>query len=99
MAKNNKSSVAEILQNFLSEKLKKNPDLQNFLEKPLPEYITKNLAEDKTLRPYQEIAVKTFIFFFENNELEQCRQLLFNMATGTGKTLVMACCILYLYTK
>ena len=48
MAKNNTSSVAEILQNFLSEKLKKNPDLQNFLEKPLPEYITKNLEEDKT---------------------------------------------------
>lgn len=92
-------TIKETLETFLSEELRQNPDFIQFAEKPLPPYIQENLNTDKKLRPYQELAIKTFIYFWENNDIQKCRHLLFNMATGTGKTLVMACCILFLYTK
>lgn len=68
------------------------------VSKELPQYIQDNLNPNFELRPYQTTAFENFITYFENNKL--CRkptQTLFHMATGSGKTLIMAGLILYLY--
>ena len=52
------------------------------------------------LRPYQIGAFENFITYFENEKM--CRkptQTLFHMATGSGKTMIMAGLMLYLYKK
>ena len=66
-----------------------------------PGSITQNLNPVFELRPYQENAYTSFIHYF-NTDLpgkEKPIHLLFNMATGSGKTLIMAGLILYLYEK
>lgn len=68
--------------------------------KELPKYVIKNLTQKYSIRPYQEMAFRNFITYFESEKL--CRkpsQVLFHMATGSGKTLIMAGLILYLYKK
>lgn len=67
----------------------------------MPESITQNLNPAFELRPYQEDAFASLIHYF-NTDLpgkEKPLHLLFNMATGSGKTLIMAGLILYLYEK
>lgn len=66
----------------------------------IPNYISDNLKHN--LRPYQEESFKRFIY----SDLEDFEgkppkpyHLLYNMATGSGKTLVMAGLILYLFEK
>ena len=68
--------------------------------KELPEYITSNLNENIILRDYQKEAVRYFITYCES-ELKKNKQIhnLFHMATGSGKTVIMASLILYLYMK
>ncbi len=68
--------------------------------KELPKYVVRNLTQKYSIRPYQEMAFRNFITYFESEKL--CRkpsQVLFHMATGSGKTLIMAGLILYLYKK
>ena len=67
----------------------------------MPNSITQNLNPAFELRDYQKEAFASFIHYF-NNDLpgkEKPVHLLFNMATGSGKTLIMAGLILYLYEK
>ncbi|MCY3722377.1 MAG: DEAD/DEAH box helicase family protein [Candidatus Poribacteria bacterium] len=67
----------------------------------MPGSITQNLNPTYELRDYQKDAFASFIHYF-NNDLpgkEKPIHLLFNMATGSGKTLIMAGLILYLYEK
>ena len=67
----------------------------------MPDSITQNLNPAFELRPYQEDAFASLIHYF-NADLpgkEKPLHLLFNMATGSGKTLIMAGLILYLYEK
>ena len=69
-------------------------------QKPeMPESITLNLNSAYPLRPYQEDAFAYFIHYFNTDfpDKEIPMHLLFNMATGSGKTLIMAGLILYLY--
>jgi type III restriction enzyme len=63
--------------------------------------ITDNLNPIFELREYQKEAFVRFMLCFENDfeEKEKFLHLLFNMATGSGKTLIMAGLILYLYEK
>lgn len=64
----------------------------------IPKIITDNLNPKLELRKYQKEAIENFIFYMENESLrEKPTQLLFHMATGSGKTLIMASLILYLY--
>jgi type III restriction enzyme len=64
----------------------------------VPEYIIKNLKH--LLRPYQEEAMRYFHYSQELNGADELyNHLLFNMATGSGKTDVMAGLILYLYEE
>ena len=68
---------------------------------PIPQIIEKNLNPKFKLRPYQEAAFKHFIKYWENKFAGKPskHQILFLMATGSGKTLMMAGLILYLYEK
>lgn len=66
----------------------------------LPAYIQQNINPKFTLREYQKEAFCNFITYFENEDLRKDpTQVLFHMATGSGKTLVMAGLIIYLYKK
>jgi type III restriction enzyme len=70
------------------------------LFKDIPEIAEKNLNPSFKLRPYQKEAILRFIHYFEDNPNRlRPTQLLFHMATGSGKTLLMAANILYLYSK
>lgn len=69
----------------------------------LPEYITENLRPKFSLRPYQKEAFARFLFFYEKdpspNKQRRPYHLLYNMATGSGKTNIMAGLVLYLYAQ
>ena len=69
--------------------------------KDLPTIIKTGLSSHIQLREYQEEAFKYFITYYENENLSKNKQIhtLFHMATGSGKTVIMAGLILYLYTK
>jgi len=70
------------------------------LNKEIPDYITDNLNPAFELREYQKEAIARFIDYIEKYpERIKPSQLLFHMATGSGKTLLMATNILYLYNK
>lgn len=71
-----------------------------YLKKDIPKCIEDNLNPRFKLRPYQIEAIARFIHYLEENpNRKKPTQLLFNMATGSGKTLLMAANILYLYNK
>jgi type III restriction enzyme len=65
----------------------------------MPDYIAQNLSSHIVLRDYQEQAFCYFISYAENDELRKNKQLhtLFHMATGSGKTVIMAGLIFYLF--
>ncbi len=67
----------------------------------IPDFINHGLSERIELREYQEKAFQYFITYYENDNLRKNKQVhnLFHMATGSGKTVIMAGLILYLYTR
>jgi len=67
----------------------------------IPSYVEDNLASHIQLREYQIEALENFITYMETPKFSKNKliQLLFHMATGSGKTVLMAVLILYLYTK
>ena len=70
------------------------------VSKEIPKYIADNLNPKFELRPYQKQAFENFITYFESDKLcQKPTQTLFHMATGSGKTLIMAGLMLYLYQK
>ena len=74
-------------------------EISDPIDTELPDSITQNLNPAFEIRPYQEEAFARFIRCY-NNDFEGKSaplHLLFNMATGSGKTLIMAGLILYLY--
>ena len=82
----NKIKVSETLNDFLFSQIENDPEFIEFVENyEIPDYITSNIS--RTLRPYQELALKHFIYLFEKDP-SLAKHLLFNMATGTGKTLL-----------
>ncbi|WP_295093049.1 DEAD/DEAH box helicase family protein [Ruminococcus sp.] len=82
---------------FLYEKL----DIlrENGYTATLPNYILENLNPGFELRPYQKDAFENFITHFEGKNCPKPTQVLFHMATGSGKTLIMAGLMLYLYKQ
>ena len=68
----------------------------------VPNYITDNLKPGYGQRPYQIESFQLYILFHNEDFAGKPRKpfhLLYNMATGSGKTLVMAGLMLYLYEK
>lgn len=65
----------------------------------LPQYLYTSLS--RKLRPYQDECFRYFTTFISESYDGKPRQphLLFHMATGSGKTLVMAGAMLYLYEQ
>lgn len=65
----------------------------------VPKHIKDNVAYP--LRPYQEEAIGRWLQYMDNDTKNKMLpvQLLFNMATGSGKTLIMAALILDLYKR
>ncbi|MEX0598603.1 MAG: DEAD/DEAH box helicase family protein, partial [Candidatus Paceibacterota bacterium] len=64
----------------------------------IPNYIYNNLRHP--LRPYQENALCHFIYTQQSDASNiSFNHLLFHMATGSGKTLVLAATILYLFKE
>lgn len=83
---------------FLYEKIDTLREVSVSME--LPQYIPDNLNPNFELRPYQTAAFENFITYFESDKLcQKPTQTLFHMATGSGKTLIMAGLMLYLYKK
>lgn len=67
--------------------------------KEIPSYIQQNINPNFELRPYQKEAFENFVTYFEGNLRQNPSQTLFHMATGSGKTLIMAGLMLYLYKQ
>ncbi|WMV74960.1 DEAD/DEAH box helicase family protein [Geobacillus thermodenitrificans] len=64
----------------------------------VPQYIIDNLSRE--LRPYQKQALRQFIYTQRSDTADIAfNHLLFHMATGSGKTLVLAGTILYLFKE
>ena len=86
---------------FLHETVIEKFGRRTLRETEVPAYITDNLNPVFELPYYQKEAFASFIHYF-NNDLpgkEQPVHFLFNIATGSGKTLIMAGLILYFYRK
>lgn len=69
---------------------------KNFKEE-LPDYITQNLRYP--LRSYQQEALGRYLYYKNDDNRAIPEQVLYNMATGSGKTLLMAAVILEKYQQ
>ncbi|OFK31657.1 restriction endonuclease subunit R [Staphylococcus sp. HMSC065C10] len=82
----------------MSEMLHDRIENQLFLQYPdIPNYIIDNL--NHRLRPYQEEALQRLMYVGNQDNGNLYNKLMFNMATGSGKTLVLAASILYLFKE
>lgn len=66
----------------------------------LPAHVARNLAAHIELREYQEHAFSNTLEYLSNRKISKNRQthLLYHMATGSGKTVMMAGLILHYYS-
>jgi type III restriction enzyme len=74
----------------------------DFYKTRVPEFMYKNLKQSFIIRPYQQEAFGRFVFYWSeyyNRPKGVPTQLLYHMATGSGKTLIMAGLIIYLYQR
>lgn len=87
----------------LQEKLESEFGRRYISRLELPDYFETSLSPSRKLRPYQEECFRYFLTYMnpENDfDGKQARpHLLYHMATGSGKTLIMAGAMLYLYDK
>ena len=69
----------------------------------VPRFVVENLRPKFALRPYQTDAFARFVHFYERdqrpNKQRRPYHILYNMATGSGKTNIMAGLVLYLYAQ
>ena len=75
---------------------------ENAYKKLVPDYLYANLREGWGQRPYQQEAFGRLIYYLEHYEGRPDKapvQLLFHMATGSGKTVIMAGLMLYFYAR
>lgn len=88
-----------MINKFLFKKLEFLDEIENLKE--IPNFLREGLSKKIILREYQEKAFQYFVTYFETPKLRKDKQIhnLFHMATGSGKTVMMAGLILYLYTK
>ena len=84
------------------EEFKREDDEHFSFENTVSKVITSNLRTGYGKRPYQLEAFGRFQYYFNSKNLRPQNapsHVLFHMATGSGKTLVMAGSMLYLYEK
>ncbi len=82
--------------NFLYEKIATLKEAGITAE--IPQYLIDNISDNIKLREYQEEAIKDTLIYLDSN-LSKNKQthILYHMATGSGKTVIMALNILYYY--
>ena len=88
--------------NFLHEKILEEFGWRGIEKTQIPKVITENLNPAFEMRPYQEEAFKRFKLFIKKGERIRPSppyHINFNMATGSGKTYIMAGLILYLFEQ
>ena len=71
----------------------------SFEFKEIPRYILDNLSIKFIMRSYQEKAFKYTMHYIEEMAKNKQIHLLYHMATGSGKTYIMAGMILYFYKR
>lgn len=89
-------TLNQILNTFLK------PDNPDFYKNRVPDFIYANLKSNYGKRSYQQEAFGRFVFYwnaYKDKPKGIPTQLLYHMATGSGKTLIMAGLIIYLYSK
>ena len=86
---------------FLQDTLREEFGKRSIADVEMPKYFATSLNPMMKLRPYQEECFKYFITYWKNDfdAKELKPHLLFHMATGSGKTLIMAGAMLYLYEQ
>jgi len=87
---------------FLYEKILEEFGKRAIAQTIVPNYITDNLKAGYGQRPYQIESFQRYILCHTEDFTDRPKKpfhLLYNMATGSGKTLVMAGLMLYLYEK
>lgn len=84
------------MEQFLYQKYDNLSELHAMDEVKIPLYISENLKH--VLRPYQKEGLKRYLHFSKKNPSRK-EHVLFNMATGAGKTLMMAAFILEKYKQ
>lgn len=87
---------------YLHETLMREFGKREFARTKVPNTILDNLRPGYGRRPYQIEAFQRFLLCYNEDfdgKPEKPLYLLYNMATGSGKTLIMAGLILYLYEK
>lgn len=90
--------MSSLLHQEIEAKIQGRIEEGNYID--IPSSITENIKQ--SLRDYQNKALENFIYFMEINKKYQAlenKHLLFHMATGSGKTNIIASTILYLYEK
>lgn len=93
-------SVEDFLRDNLQKEINKEFGRRSVTGLQMPEYFTSALNPRMPLRPYQREAFQYFFTYWNNDfYAKPDAQLLFHMATGSGKTLIMAGIILFLYEK
>lgn len=94
-------SIADFLRDNLQSRIQLELGKRTIANTEMPKYFGTSLNPYMKLRPYQLEAFQYFISYWENDWDGKAYkpQLLFHMATGSGKTLIMAGLMLYLYEK
>lgn len=93
--------IADFLRDNLQSRIQLELGKRTIASTEMPKYFGTSLNPYMKLRPYQLEAFQYFISYWENDWDGKAYkpQLLFHMATGSGKTLIMAGLMLYLYEK
>lgn len=83
---------------FLYEKIR---EAKKYIKSPeVPDFILDNITTKFELRDYQYETISDTILLMDNPQIQvDNNHLLFHMATGSGKTLIMVMMILYYYSK
>lgn len=85
---------------YLYKEIKSKAFDLGILKPAIPDYVVDNLKHD--LWYWQKEGLENFLIYEQIRKIESSNNpchLMFNMATGTGKTLIMAALILYYYQK
>lgn len=94
-------SIEDFLRDNLQNTIRQELGKKQIERVEMPSYFATALNPMMRLRPYQTEAFQYFFSYWENDFDGKAAKphLLFHMATGSGKTLIMAGIILYLYDK